>query len=70
MRNTLLNPRVSTLLLNANRAFPSQCKNAKEMINEWRRTQRCQLVVPADPDLADVPAGSLPDGRLPDEVGR
>lgn len=41
---TLLPHRINTLLLNANAAFPSQAKDAKHLIKEWRYEQRCKLV--------------------------
>lgn len=41
----LLSHRINTLLLDANRAFPSQVRDSKEMLKEWRRGQRCRIVV-------------------------
>lgn len=57
----LLSHRINQLLLNANASFPSQSKDAKEMINDWRRTQRCRLVVPSDSRSSGVSADSVCD---------
>ncbi len=65
----LLSHRIQTLLLNTRRSFPSEAKDAKDMINEWRLSQRCKLVRPdcdhnasgaVDPDW-DANAGPLVD---------
>jgi hypothetical protein len=58
----LLKHRIQTLVLKEYATYPSQMKDSKDMIKEWRREQRCKLVVfgsRADP--ADVFADSLPD---------
>lgn len=61
-RDTLLAHRINTLLLNANAAFPSQVKDAKDMVKEWRNAQRCRLVVHRRSDNPVVPFGSVSDG--------
>jgi hypothetical protein len=69
---TLIKHRIQTLMLNEFASFPSQVKDAKDMIKEWRRDQRCRLVVYADPRASGVSADSVPDGAddgLPLEGG-
>ena len=62
MAGNLLSHRINTLLLNANASFPSQSKGAKEMINDWRRTQRPRFhLVPSGPSAADLSADSVCD---------
>ena len=40
----LLRHRIKTLMLNDEASFPSQTKDARDMIKEHQRVQRCRLV--------------------------
>jgi hypothetical protein len=63
----LLSHRINQLLLNANASFPSQARDAKEMINEWRHEQRPKFrVVRSDADDPAVSADRVSDGRADD----
>lgn len=58
----LLSHRINTLLLNANRSFPSQAQDARQMIKDWRHESRPKYrVVSTDSGAAGVSADSVPD---------
>lgn len=44
MAGNLLSHRIQTLMLNKDASFPSQAQDAKDMIKEHQRAQRCRLV--------------------------
>ncbi len=41
---TLIKHRIQTLMLNEFASFPSQARDAKQMIKDWRHSQRMHLV--------------------------
>jgi len=41
---TLIKHRIQTLMLNLDAAYPSQARDAKQMIKDWRHSQRMHLV--------------------------
>jgi len=59
---TLIKHRIKTLMLNLDAAYPSQARDAKQMIKEWRRDQQPRFnLVPSGRSAADISADSLPD---------
>jgi hypothetical protein len=59
---TLLNHRIKTLMLNLDAAYPSQARDAKQMIKDWRHECRPRFsVVPSSRSAADISSDSLPD---------
>ena len=58
MVDSLLSHRINTLLLNANAPFPSEVRDGRELVRNWRMAQRLRLVdnfdaVDHDSDPAD-----------------
>ena len=57
----LLRHRIKTLMLNDEASFPSQAKDAKDMIKEHQRAQRCRLVASDRNNLGSVRGYLLSD---------
>ena len=61
MAANLLSHRINQLLLNARAPFPSEVRDAHELVRKWRYEQRLKLVRP-DGSVCDRgadPAGAL-----------
>ena len=63
----ILHDRIQSLHLNADAPFPSEVRNAHDLILQWRRTQRLHSVR-TDDDMRDRDSiavlGNLDDWRL------
>ncbi len=58
----LLAHRIKTLMLNLDAAYPSQARDAKQMIKEWRRDQQPRFnLVRSCRDDTDISSDRLPD---------
>ena len=63
----ILHDRIQSLHLNADAPFPSEVRNAHDLILQWRRTRRLQSVR-CDSDLRDRDSvavlGDMDDGEV------